>query len=280
MHGQPYEIPSIPRETIRSAKAVFGPGNFYIQVGDRLRVILEYVRLDRFAELERMSQTAAMALPLVTFFEYIEGLTDDQAAEAFRTRLDWKYALHLPVNPPFFHQNSLCEFRHRVVADPASRVELQKLVDRLLTLNPPLNDLNQNFEILSLLSAVCLLNRLYLTRQAMQQTLGALAGNYPDWLRQIMLPHWYGRFNALSSGASPTISIRQNELSLEQLGVDIDYLLEEVDRTNLSEMTEMREIKTLRHIWERQFARKGTDPLDEGKNTKWNNCDSCRYFAG
>lgn len=276
----PNEIPSIPRETIRSAKAVFGPGNFYIQVGDRLGVILESIRLDRFAALGRNSWTVVMVLPLVTFFEFIEDLTDDQAVEAVRIRMDWKYALHLPVNSPVFHQDILCEFRHMVVADPAGRAELQKLVDRLLTLNPPLNDSNQNFEILAILSAVCLLNRLHWIRQAMQQTLGALAGSNPDWLRQIMLPHWYGRFNTLPYSASPTQTVRQNELALEQLGADIDYLLEEVRRTNSCEIAEMREIKTLHHIWQRQFAGRGTDALIEGRNSKWNNCDSCRYYTG
>lgn len=276
MYEQANEIPSIPRETIRSAKAVFGPGNFYIQVGDRLDAILENIRLDQFADLVKISKTAAVVLSLVTFFEFVEGLTDDQATEAMRTRVDWKYALHLPVHSPVFHPNILCEFRYMLLTDPVGRAELQKLVDRLLALTPPLNYPTQNTEILPLLSGLCLLNRLNWISQAMQQALGALAGKYPDWLRQIMLPRWYGRFHSLAAG---TYSSR-NELSLEELGADIHYLLEEVRRSNFSEINELREIKTLRHIWEGQFEKVGANRLTHNKTSEWINCDSCRYYAG
>lgn len=280
MSDQPIVIPSIPKETIRSAKAVFGPGNFYIQVGERLGFILEDVQLDYFAKVMKIPQTGGTVLPLVTFFEFVEGLTDDQTIDAVRSRIDWKYALHLPVYPPVFHQNILCEFRHMVGVDPIARDELQKLVDRLLALTPPMNNPHQDFEILHLLSEVCLLNRLNWICQAMQQTLGALAAKHPDWLRQIMLPDWYGRFNTLFPGAKPIISVRQNELSLEQLGKDIHYLLEEVHRFNLCEFDEMREIKTLRVIWERQFENGVSTLLTQSWTSKWNNCDSCRYYAG
>jgi transposase len=228
MSDQASEISSIPRETVRSAKAVFGPGNFYIQVGEHLGVILGDVQFDCLNEAVKTSKVGAAILPLVTFFEFVESLTDDQAVDAVRTRIDWKYALHLPLNPPVFHQNVLCEFRHEVMNDPISQRELQKLIDHLVALNPPANNLFQNFEILSLLSAICVVNRLNWVQQAMQQALGALAANHPVWLRQIALPHWYGRFNYLLSGSNPINTMRQNELSMEQLGADIHYLLEEV----------------------------------------------------
>jgi transposase len=279
MSDLPNKIPPIPTETKRLAKAVFGPGNFYVRVGDRLGAILEDIHLDRFPETGRIARTPGALLPLVTFFEWVEGLTDDQALDAVRTRIDWKYALHLPVNPPVFHQNVLCEFRHSVIVDPLSQGEFQKLVDRLVTLNPPVNNQLQNFEILSLLSAVCLVNRLNWIRQAMQQALGFLAGKHPEWLRQVALPRWYGRFASISSGTNLTESSLQHELSLEELGEDIHYLLEEVHRSNSREINEAQEIKALRLIWKRQFEGAGVALLAQSGASKWNNCDSCRYYA-
>ena len=132
MAGQPNIVPPIPRETVRSAKAVFGPSNFYIQVGERLKVILEEIQLECFAEEARNSMAGGAVLPLVTFFEFVEGLTDSQAADALRTRIDWKYALHLPINLATLRPRVLCEFRRKVFTDPVSQGELQKLVDRLI----------------------------------------------------------------------------------------------------------------------------------------------------
>jgi hypothetical protein len=40
----------------------------------------------------------ASRLALVTVFQFLENLTDRQAADAVRSRLDWKYALPPGVN--------------------------------------------------------------------------------------------------------------------------------------------------------------------------------------
>jgi transposase len=41
-------------------------------------------------------------LALVTVMQYAEGLTDRQAADAVRTRIDWKYALSLELTDTGF----------------------------------------------------------------------------------------------------------------------------------------------------------------------------------
>jgi hypothetical protein len=39
-------------------------------------------------------------LYLVTIFQYVETLPDQLARETIRKRIDWKYALHVPLNYP------------------------------------------------------------------------------------------------------------------------------------------------------------------------------------
>ncbi len=53
-----------------------------------------------------------------------EGLSDRQAADAVRARIDWKYLLALDLADPGFDRNVLCEFRSRLLGNEA--------VDRLL----------------------------------------------------------------------------------------------------------------------------------------------------
>ncbi len=43
--------------------------------------------------------------------QYMENLTDRQAAEAVRARLDWKYALGLRLDDAGFDHSVLSEFR-------------------------------------------------------------------------------------------------------------------------------------------------------------------------
>ena len=93
MHPQP--IPAIPEETTRVAHAVLPKGNVWIQMRDELGTLYED---HDFADLfPRRGQPAEAPwrLALVTIMHYAEGLTDRQAADAVRTRIDWRYLLSL-----------------------------------------------------------------------------------------------------------------------------------------------------------------------------------------
>ena len=70
-------------------------------------------------------------LALVTIFQMAEDLTDRQAAEAVRTRIDWKYALGLELPDPGFDDSILSEFRARVAAGGLDQVVLDTLLERL-----------------------------------------------------------------------------------------------------------------------------------------------------
>jgi hypothetical protein len=54
-------------------------------------------------------------LALVTVMPFAEGLSDRQAAEAVRARIDWKYALVLDLVDPSFDFSVLSEFRARLI---------------------------------------------------------------------------------------------------------------------------------------------------------------------
>jgi transposase len=51
---------------------------------------------------------------LVSVLQYAENLTDRQAADAVRCRLDWKCCLGLELDDPGFDFTVLSEFRGRV----------------------------------------------------------------------------------------------------------------------------------------------------------------------
>ncbi|MHB8595628.1 MAG: transposase [Ktedonobacteraceae bacterium] len=69
---------------------------------------------DLFPKRGRAAE-AAWRLALVTVLQALENLSDRQAAEMVRARLDWKYALSLPVDDSGFDASILTDFRQRLL---------------------------------------------------------------------------------------------------------------------------------------------------------------------
>jgi len=122
-------IPPIPEEVARIAHAVFPRGNVFMQVRDTLGAIYTD---EAFADLFPTHGQPAFApwrLALVTIFQFMEGLTDRQAADAVRDRLAWKYALSLDLTDSGFDHTVLSEFRARLVEGKAEQRLLDLLVE-------------------------------------------------------------------------------------------------------------------------------------------------------
>lgn len=263
-------IPPIPRETERSARAIFGRRNFYILAGENLETILEKIQPECLLEV-------GVIFPEITFLQFLEGLTDAQAIEAVRTRLDWKFALHLPVYPATFQESRLCQFRQRIFQDQQFQHEFQSFIDCLVTFNPPVSDKFQSFIVLELLSYVCSINRLNWIQGSMSQMLEVLAVRFPDWLRKVTLPHWYGRYNHTMPGFKTGNQPHHTEASMEEIAADIDHLLDEIHRSSPPRISELQEVRALERIWQQQIKR----PLiDKHETLNPKDCASCIMNTG
>lgn len=60
--------------------------------------------------------------------QFVAGLSERQAAEAVRSRIDWKYALSLELSDPGFDLSVLCEFRQRLIDGSVHQIILNKLL--------------------------------------------------------------------------------------------------------------------------------------------------------
>jgi len=111
----PQEHWEVPQETARIAHASFRKGNVYLKMYDELGTI--YSDSD-FKELfpARCGQSALSPakLALITIMQFAEGLSDTQAADAVRSRIDWKYLLGLELTDSGFDSSVLSEFRSRL----------------------------------------------------------------------------------------------------------------------------------------------------------------------
>lgn len=238
-------MPGIPRETVRAANAIFGRSNFYIVTGEHLEDLL-----DGLQDSGPSAENATLAL--ITYFQFLEGLTDSQAIDAIRTRLDWKFALHLPLVPRTYHETTLYGFRQQVLLEPAHQRGFQSLLDRLVRLTPGHTNF-QSLQSLEVVAAVCTLNRLDRVQQAMNRALEALATRFPQWLRRHALSHWYGRYSSIATKASHHTSTRQPRFSMEEIGKDIQDLLEKISNSGTPEMVDLPEVDALYQVWSQQF---------------------------
>lgn len=179
---KPSSTPIIPEDTARVARAAFPKGTPYLMLRDELGVVFTD---EDFADLFPQRGQPALApwrLALVTVMQFRENLSDRQAAEAVRARIDWKYLLGLELSDPGFDFSVLSEFRDRLLAGEAE----QRLRDTLLACCRRQGVLKargqQRTDSTSVLAAVRVLNRLELVSETLRAALNEIARLAPDWL--------------------------------------------------------------------------------------------------
>jgi transposase len=184
----------IPAETERVARAAFPQGSRAIQMRDALGPIYDATEFaDLFAGRGRPAE-APWRLAVVTVLQFAEGLSDRQAADAVRARIDWKYALGLTLEDPGFDFSILSEFRTRLVAGNAEQRLLDALLDVCKTQGLLRARGRQRTDSTHVLGALRALNRLEQVAETMRAALDAIADAEPDWLRAYAPAEWFVRY--------------------------------------------------------------------------------------
>jgi transposase len=100
MSLKPEGISPVPEETVRMAHAACRKGNVFLRMRDERGTMYQD---DTFAHVFSHTEQSAEApwrLALVTIMQCVEGLSDRQAADAVRGRIEWKDALGLELADP------------------------------------------------------------------------------------------------------------------------------------------------------------------------------------
>jgi len=154
-------------------------------------------------------------LALVTIFQMAEDLTDRQAAEHVRTRIDWKYALGLDLADPGFDHSILSEFRGRVAAGGLDQVVLDTLLGRLAAGGLAGAGGKMRTDSTHVISAVRDLNRLELAGESVRACLEQLAVAAPQVVAQLLDDSWGSRYAArIDTWRMPASTTKKDELAL------------------------------------------------------------------
>ena len=180
LHPQPST--PVPPQSRQVAQAAFPRGNRYLQLRDALGTLYDDAL---FADLFPQRGQAAQAtwqLALVTLLQFAENLSDRQAADAVRSRIDWKYLLGLELTDAGFDFSILSEFCQRLVAGHAE----ERLLHHLLVCCQDQQWLKaggkQRTDSIHVLARVRHMNRLECVGETLRFTLNRLATRLPDWL--------------------------------------------------------------------------------------------------
>ena len=155
-------------------------------------------------------------LALVTVLQRAENLTDRQAAEAVRTRIDWQYLLGLGLDDPGFDHTVLSEFRTRVAEAGLEQAVLDALLERLTADGLVKAGGKQRTDSTHVVAAVAALNRLQLAGESVRAALEALTAAHPDWVAQrICVSDWARRYGTpMTSWRPPAPKAKQDELAI------------------------------------------------------------------
>src|SRR4051812_30692540 len=144
-------------------------------------------------------------LATVCVLQFLLGLSDRQAAEAVRCRIDFKYAMAMELDDPGFQHSVLADFRDRLVeGDRADRL-LDLALARLKEAGLVRERTTQRTDSTHVLAAVRDLTRLELITEAVRAALEELAGTAPHLLDGLVEEEWGRRYGRpIRLGKTPT----------------------------------------------------------------------------
>ena len=248
-------IPSIPEETVHVAKVIYKIENMYLRIGDQMAKLFEGLSLAGLDPTSEKSINMLRIFALVTVFQCIENIPDQNVPETVRNRMDWKYALHLPINNPVFSSQALCNFRQILLFNPEGLIIFQEVINRLGKIGYVGSSEVDCQTSSQLLKKVCDFSRIEQISRGINQTIEALAAYDPDWLRKITLPHWYERYNQKPQKSS-NVNVSNNlDFLIHAYRDDILHLLNSINNGDMPQLISIPEIQRLRQLFQEQFPK-------------------------
>jgi transposase len=255
MSLQPQVIYCVPDETARVARAIFPDGNHIMQMYDQLGMLFRDADFSDLFPAEGQPAEAPARLALVTLLQFWEGLTDRQAADAVRTRIDWKYLLCLELTDLGFDHSVLSEFRTRLLDHDAER----RLFDAILTIARSCGLLKaggrQRSDSTHILGAMRAMTRLEVVTETVRHALNVLATTVPEWLRAHTTPDWVDRYGLRASEFRLPKSHAKRQAWAEQIGADGRALLiAAYADTAPADLRMLSAVAILRQVWVQNFV--------------------------
>lgn len=254
MSLNPMFVPEVPEETARIAHAAFPNGNIYIRIRDQLGVFFTDKQFASLFSERGQPAFSPWRLALISIMQFAEDLSDRQAANAVRGRIDWKYLLGLDLEDSGFNYSILSEFRQRLVKGGLEQALLDKMLIVLAEHKLLKKQGQQRTDSTHIVAAVRKLNRLETIGETMRAALNTLATVAPDWLQQIAPSEWYDRYETRIEESRLPRQKKERETWVKAVGKDGIYLLTSIYESDSHHwLWEVPAVQIVRQVWLHQF---------------------------
>ena len=256
-------VGEIPAQTVRVARAAFPKGSTVIKLRDAFGTLYQDEDFALFFSNLGQPALAPWRLALITVFQFLENLSDRQAADAVRGRLDWKYALGLELEDPGFHFSVLSEFRARLAENRAEQLLLDKMLAHFREAGLLKVRGHARTDSTHVLASVRQLHKLEMVGEAVRAVLNGLAAVAPEWLAEYIKPEWTERYgHRIEDYRLPKGKAARDAYGLA-VAEDGYVLLDALEAPGAPrELRELNAAVTLRACWEQYFVR-------EDKKLRW-----------
>ncbi|MGW1196550.1 transposase [Streptomyces sp. NPDC002536] len=186
----------VPALTAQIARASNPKGTTEMWVRDRLDGLWHDEDFVDWYPRDGRPGLSPAQLATVSVLQFLLGLSDRQAAEAVRCRIDFKYCLALDLDDPGFHHSVLADFRERLLHDGRADRLLDLALAQLKDAGLVRERTTQRTDSTHMLAAVRDLTRLELVTEAVRAALEEAARTVEHLLTGLVDEDWgrrYGR---------------------------------------------------------------------------------------
>src|SRR5919198_639959 len=251
MSLRPEPLPPIPDATAAAVRAAFPKGNLYVDLRTEFGTLYtNQLFVDLYPAEGRPVEVPPWRLALVMVMQYMEGLTDRQAADAVRRCMDWKYALSLDLHDPGFDFTLLHDFRERLLTNTAAQRLLDTLLDACKARGLIKPRGTQRTDSTHVLAAVRMLHHLECILETMHLALNRLTAADAEWVRQRVPAEWFERYGLRAEQSRLPKETSKREALAQTIGADGYRLIEWLFAAETPErLRELPAIETLRRVW-------------------------------
>ena len=213
----------VPELTARVARASNPAGTTAMWVRDRLDGLWEDEDFVGWYPRDGRPGLSPAQLATVSVLQFLLDLSDRDAAEAVRCRIDFKYALGLDPGDPGFHHSVLSDFRERLLEDGRADRLLDLALARLKEAGLVRERTTWRTGSTHVLAAVRDLTRLELVTEAVRAALEEVARTAGHALAGLADDEWGRRYGRpVRLGKNPT----RPKTRMNDTGTDARLLLE------------------------------------------------------
>lgn len=245
---------SIPAETVRVARAALAPDNCYLKLRERFGAMFCDESFASLFPTRGQPAVAPWRLALVTILQFAEGLSDREAADAVRARIDWKYLLALKISDSGFDYSILSRFRDRLVEGHVEMLLLQTMLEKCRDRGLIRKRSDMRTDATHVVAWVRNMNRYELAGETLRAALNVLATVNPEWLAANVETGWYLKYARRIESDRKLRTKEEIIAEAEGFGRDGVALLEKLRHPSTPQyLRDLPAVEALRRCWVSEF---------------------------